>query len=280
MNDEEATMARVRMALQMGNTQMAEQLLKSLQEQNDHNMMQMASNFQTSRGGQSSGSSSQDDVLAKLAKADARSRMQMEMLAGGGMSGSNQGGGFGSSMRSMMMNQQQGSFSSGGVGGNDDSRFDVEVDRFLSTLKKKIKDNRSMQMGGAADGGSMGTGNFSQAEQMMMMNMMNRGNSGGSESRAEIMARMMRNMASGNARSGGSDMPEVSPEIMQEMMRRTMAASGGGNTTSPNNTMDNMTMPRPPFGTNDFQRQQGGNQGQGGGSGGGGGGGNNNQWQV
>ena len=280
MNDEEATMARVRMALQMGNTQMAEQLLKSLQEQNDHNMMQMASNFQTSRGGQSSGSSSQDDALAKLAKADARSRMQMEMLAtGGGMSGSNQGGGFGSSMRSMMTNQQQGSFSSGGVGGNDDSRFDVEVDRFLSTLKKKIKDNRSMQMGGAADGGSMGTGNFSQAEQMMMMNMINRGNSGGSESRAEIMARMMRNMASGNARSGGSDMPEVSPEIMQEMMRRTMTASGGGNTTSPNNTMDNMTMPRPPFGTNDFQRQQGGSQG--GGSGGGGGrGGNNNQWQV
>ena len=271
MGDRSLVEERARLAIQMGDTQLAEQLLKSYQRKEYNNRMM---------GGN-------DDIqhkFAKLAEAEARHRMQMEMQGGrGSMPGSDnrfsQGrGGYDS------MTGQQGNFQSGTGGPRQEDMFDVEVDRFLSTLKTEIKENRRKQL---MDGGGNGSGlasmggNFSTEEMMARMSGMGGGNSsagdrfqeemmmrnnrgdgggGGNDNRAEMMAQMQMMMMQQNRGGGGGnrlpDTDQISPQAMiAEMMRRERLAASGAEGVSPNNSMDTM-MPRPPFSGNDFTRQQ------------------------
>jgi hypothetical protein len=159
------------------------------------------------------------------ALADARRRMQMDMAAMGHsgpmgglgmphtMNGMFSGGGmhdrFSNMRRNMMMNQDM--FPSGSGGGGDmmnsmmrdrfidkfsnsdnansrnEEDFDAEVERFLSTLGKQIKENRKQQsgMGGSAMGGSgsamqgmSSLGGSAMRNRMMMDEIMNRNRAG------------------------------------------------------------------------------------------------------
>ena len=287
MSDRSLVEERARLAIQMGDTRLAEQLLKSYQRKEDNNRMM---------GGN-------DDIqqkFAKLAEAEARHRMQMEMQGGrGSMPGSDNR--FGQQQGRVgydSMMAQQGNFQSGTGGIQPEDQFDAEVDRFLSTLKTEIKENRRKQlMGSGGDGSSQGFGsmggnfgagssNFSTEEMMARMSrrmsgigsgnssagdnrfqeemIMRNSRGGGSDNRAEMMAQMQMMMMQQNrgGGSGGSRLPDnsanqISPELLAEMMRRERErlAASGADGVSPNNSMDTM-MPRPPFSVNDFIRQQ------------------------
>lgn len=138
------------------------------------------------------------------ALADARRRMQLDMAALGQsdpLNGMFSGGGmsdrFSNMRRNMMMNQDNMFPSRIGGGGGDmmnsmmrnrfnvsdnappqnEEEFDAEVENFLSTLGKQIKDSRKQQgnMGGSSMQGMSSFGGSSVMDRMMMMDeMMNR----------------------------------------------------------------------------------------------------------
>ena len=120
-----------------------------------------------------------------------------------------------------------------GKGGSNgqEQQFDIEVERFLSSLGKEIKEkHRRGLLDSSGDNNFGGEGAGMRAE---MMAPMTRGSGGGERNsemsmgpgtRAEMMAQMMRG-------SGGGDRnPEMSmgPGMRAEMMSQIMRGSGGG----------------------------------------------------
>lgn len=162
---------------------------------------------------------------------------------------------------------------------DQDQRFDMEVERFLSCLGREIKEKHRrhrMGQGGTtasasptADGSGFG-GNMGKEGMGAGMGMGSRGSKGGFPNqmmagmpmgaRAEMMAgMMMRNGASGNSNYNAADQPN--PEMMAEMMRRNNVGAAANNNSG--------MMPRPPFDGNDFAQRRQGRGGVGGGGGGG-----------